>query len=228
VSGSATTAAAPRLGWRAALAVLLALAVPAVLVGNALLVTVQPWTIDAQYALPGFPDPAIALSGAEREHLAKDGVRSISPWNGDGVELLRRARLTGGAAAFDAREIAHMSDVRAVVRGFFAAWLAGLAVLLAGWLALRHEPALLRRALAWGAAATLALFAALGLLMLVGFDAFFTSFHGLFFDGDSWRFADDSTLLSLYPDAFWGVAGGVVAALVLLQAGLLLWRARAG
>ena len=154
-------------------------------------------------------------------------MRSISPWNGDGVELLRAARLPDGAPAFDAREIAHMSDVRGVVRGFMVAWLAGVVALVAGALALRGSPPALRRALTRGSLATLVLFAALGLLMLVGFDSFFTGFHGLFFEGDSWRFADGSTLLSLYPDAFWSVAGGAAAVLVLAQAGLVLWFARA-
>jgi integral membrane protein (TIGR01906 family) len=200
---------------------------PAVLIGNALVVLVQPWTVDAQYALPGFPAPAIDLPDADRERLAKDGVRSISPWRSGGSTLLRDARLPGGAPAFTAREIGHMADVRAVVRGFLIAWAAGLVVLLAGRLALRGEPWLLRRALAWGSAATLALVVAVGLLMLAGFDAFFERFHGVFFDGDSWRFADDSTLLSLYPDAFWAVSGGAITALVALQAGLVLWRARA-
>ena len=58
------------------------------------------------------------------------------------------------------------------------AWAGGLVVLLAGWLALRGEPALLRRGFAWGSAATLALVLAVGLLMLAGFDAFFSASTG--------------------------------------------------
>jgi len=220
----------PRASWSTAIAIAVAIALPVVFVGNALLVLVHPWLVDVQYALPGFPDPLIGLSGEQRADLAATGVRSISPWESDGVELLRDARLPNGMAAFDAREVAHMGDVRAVVSGFMVAWLAGVAALAASALALRRVGAAgsLRRALGWGASATLAGFAALGLFMLVDFDAFFTAFHGVFFEGDSWRFASDDTLRSLYPDEFWGVAAGVTAGLIVLQAVVVLWRAREG
>lgn len=212
-----------------ALALLVAILLPFVFVGNALLVLVQPWLVDAQYALPGFPEPLIELSGDQRADLAATGVRSISPWRGGGIDLLREARLPGGEPAFDSREVAHMSDVRGVVSGFMIAWLAGVAVLLAAALMMRGAEArsLLRRALGWGASATLAGFAALALFMLIDFDSFFTAFHSVFFEGDSWRFASDDTLRSLYPDEFWGVAAGVAAALIVMQAAAVLWRSRA-
>lgn len=207
--------------WRpVALAAVVALALPAVFVGNALLLLVHPWLVDAQYALPGFPEPYIDLASDQRSGLAGTGVRAISPWNGDGVELLRDARLPGGEPAFDSREVAHMSDVRAVVAGFMVAWMIGVVALTGSVIALHRAGAgaLLWRGLGWGAGATLAAFAALGLYMLADFDAFFTSFHGVFFEGDSWRFASDDTLLSLYPDQFWGFAAGAAAVLILLQA----------
>ena len=46
------------------------------------------------------------------------------------------------------------------------------------------------------------------LAMLADFDAFFDTFHGVFFDGDSWRFQHGDTLLGLYPDTFWVLAAG--------------------
>ena len=39
--------------------------------------------------------------------------------------------------------------------------------------------------------------------MLLGFDRFFDDFHGVFFEGDSWRFARGDTLLRIYPERFW-------------------------
>lgn len=230
MSASATTAAAPRAWASTALALVVAGVLPFVFVGNALLVLAQPWMVDAQYALPGFPEPLIELSGDQRSDLAATGVRSISPWRGGGIDLLREARLPGGGPAFDEREVAHMSDVRGVVSGFMVAWLAGVAVLLAAGLTLRGRGSgtLMRRALGWGAVATLAGFAALGLYMLADFDGFFTAFHGVFFEGDSWRFASDDTLRSLYPDEFWGAAAGGAAGLIVAQAGVVLWRSRRG
>jgi integral membrane protein (TIGR01906 family) len=202
------------------LPLLVAAALPAFFIGNALLVLLHPWLIDAQYALPGFPDDGLGLTGDERRELAHTGVQSIAVWDGAGIERLRDARLPDGAPAFGAREITHMEDVRAVVTGFAWAWVAGVVALFAGAFALRrrHEPAALARGLRWGAWLTLGSFAALALVMLVDFDAFFDGFHGIFFSGDSWRFADDDTLLALYPDTFWGVAAGATAALVIGQA----------
>lgn len=43
-------------------------------------------------------------------------------------------------------------------------------------------------------------------------------FHGVFFEGDSWRFADGATLRWLYPDAFWAFSAGVLVVLVAIQA----------
>ncbi len=60
--------------------------------------------------------------------------------------------------------------------------------------------------------------ALVGLIMLINFEFFFDGFHGVFFEGDSWRFNSSYLLRQLYPDFFWGVAGGAMAALVTLQA----------
>jgi integral membrane protein (TIGR01906 family) len=201
-------------------ALVLALALPAVFVGNALLLLVHPWLADAQYLLPGFPDDGLGLSGAERRELAHAGIRSIAPWDGAGIERLRDARLPGGAPAFGEREVSHMEDVRSVVTAFAWAWLAGLAALCASAIALVRtgERGALAQGLRWGAKLTLAVFAGLAVVMLLDFDAFFEGFHGIFFSGDTWRFADDDTLLHLYPDTFWVVAAAAIAALVIGQA----------
>ncbi len=224
----ASTRAAQATSLAAVLAVVVALALPVVLIGNALLVLVHPWLVHAEYALPGFPDDPFGLAGDARADLAVAGVQSISPWDSKGVERLREARLPGGGTAFGAREIAHMDDVRGVVQGFMLAWLIAAAALAAAALALSRAgtTALLRRAFGWGATLTLAAFGCLALFMAAGFDSFFTAFHGVFFDGDSWRFSAGDTLLRLYPDAFWTVAAGLAAGIVLAQAGAVLWASR--
>ncbi len=213
-----------RRGTATALVVVAAAALPAVLLGTALWVLLNPWLVHAQYALPGFPAARIALSDAQRADLAILGVRAVRPQTAEGVDLLRRARLPGGRPAFDAREIRHMADVRRIVRGFLIAWAVGVLALLAAGLALRRAgpPGALARALVLGSLLTLGGLLALALLMLASFDAFFDGFHGVFFTGDTWRFAPDDTLRSLYPDAFWAIGAGVTATLVLGQA-LLVW-----
>jgi integral membrane protein (TIGR01906 family) len=210
------------------LALVIALALPAFLIGNALLVLVHPWLVEAQYALPGFPDDGLGLAEDDRRELAHAGVRSISFWDGSGIDRLREARLPGGAPAFGAREVSHMEDVRSVVTGFAWAWLAAVAALCAISFVLvrsgRRDA--LAQGLRRGARLTLAAFAVLALLMLVDFDAFFDGFHAVFFSGDSWRFADDDTLLALYPDTFWVIAASATAVLVIGQALLVQFLAR--
>ena len=222
-----------------ALSALLILAVPIVLVGNTLLVLVNPWFVHAQYAIPGFPDDDIGLSDDERTDLAVTGIRSIRPGS-EGTELLREARLPDGTPAFDEDEIRHMDDVRALVRGTLIAWAIALVLGLGALLALRRidgpsplrlpwTPALgpVGTALVGGAYLTIAAMALAGLVMLIDFDFFFDDlFHGLFFEGDSWQFDDEDTLLQLYPEFFWGVAGATLAALVVLQAAAVIGVAR--
>jgi len=193
-------------------------AVPLILVGNALWLLINPWLVDVEYALPGFPDTP-GLSKGERSELADAGIDSIRP-AGDGVELLREARLPSGDPAFEQREISHMDDVRGLVAAVLAAWAIALTLAfgVALWLRRRGDPDAVRRALGRGAGLTLGAMTVLGLVMLIDFEFFFDGFHAVFFEGDSWRFNETYTLRQLYPDFFWGVAGAALAAFVLIQA----------
>jgi integral membrane protein (TIGR01906 family) len=122
-----------------------------------------------------------------------------------------------------------MHDVRTVMTGLLIAWAVAVVLLAAAWIATRGRAearAALHRGLWWGAFAAIGLLGLSALFMLVDFDAFFTSFHGIFFEGDSWRFPDTDTLRLLYPYAFWGIAGTALALLTIGQALLLAAIAR--
>lgn len=206
-------------GW---LAATVALAVPVVLAGNALWVLLGPALVDVAYAMPGFPDDHGGLDRAQRTDLANTGVDSVHPLE-EGVELLREAKLPDGRAAFGPAEIRHMADVRALTTAALTAWAIALALGAAAgaWLHRRAGTAAVMRSLRLGALGTLGAMAAVGLFALVAFDSFFAAFHGIFFEGDTWRFADDATLRRVYPDAFWGLASAAMALAVILQAGTL-------
>ncbi|MCU0314126.1 MAG: DUF1461 domain-containing protein [Solirubrobacteraceae bacterium] len=200
-----------------------ALALPFALVGNALLVLAWGWLPWALYALPGFPDDPAGLRGDERLDLARVGIDAIQPWDAGGPDRLRAATLPEGGAAFNAREITHMDDVRSVVTLVLVAWFVALLVLGLVWLLRR--PAL-REGLRLGGLLTIGLIGVAALLMAADWEAFFTAFHGVFFDGDSWRFPEQDSLRRLYPYAFWQIAGGVLVALVVAQAAALWALAR--
>jgi hypothetical protein len=206
---------------------LVALAVPPVLIAAALLVLAHAWTADVSYALPGFPEPRIELAGDERSRLAAIGVRAIQPWRADGIQAMREARHAHGAPAFAAEEIRHFEDVRGVVTGFLVLGAAGLMIIAAALAAPRARP-LVGGGLRAGAKTTLGAFAALSVLMLAGFGAFFDGFHAVFFEGDSWRLPRRGTVRSLFPDAFWAIMGAAMAALALAQAAAILLALRVG
>lgn len=216
----------------ALLTALVALAIPALLLGNGLWLLANGWYVHAAYARPGFPDDRYGFTKSERTELAIVGLRSIQPSNRDGVDVLLEARLSDGTPAFDEREILHMADVRGLVGRVLLAHALALGVIVAAFAGLRalRVRAAFTRGLFLGGGLTLVLAAALGVLMLASFDRFFVQFHEALFAGDSWRFRSTDTLLRLYPDAFWSDFGAALAILTVAQAAALAggawWRLR--
>jgi len=218
-----------RLGRGAVVAaVVLALAVPPVLLGNAVRVIASDWFLRHEYA--GTPASEVGMTDAERLELGRTGLSSVRP-GGAGIEALRAARLDGGPA-FTAREVAHMDDVRGVFAGLYRLQVAALvvALLLVVLLLAAGATRMLALGLAGGGALTVALGAFVGIYAAIGFDSFFTWFHGLFFEGSTWEFPSSSTLIRIYPEWFWQAAVAWLAGLVLAQAFALiaggLWAVR--
>ena len=207
----------------ASLTALVALAIPALLLGNGLWLLANGWYVHAAYARPGFPDDRYGFTKSERTELAIVGLRSIQPSNRDGVDVLREARLSDGTPAFGEREILHMADVRGLVGRILLAHAIALGAIVAAFAGLRalRVRAAFTRGLFLGGGLTLVLAAALGVLMLASFDRFFVQFHEALFAGDSWRFRSTDTLLRLYPDAFWSDFGAALAILTVAQAAAL-------
>ncbi len=40
-------------------------------------------------------------------------------------------------------------------------------------------------------------------LIVASWDTFFTDFHRMFFEGDSWQFSTSDALIRLFPEQFW-------------------------
>jgi uncharacterized membrane protein len=117
-----------------------------------------------------------------------------------------------------------MSDVRRLLLVLLALHAATL-VSLVGLAAVERTRPLAVRALKAGSLWTLGLFALVGALLAIDEDWFLTGFHTIFFEGSSWRFADEETLRRLFPDRFWsdtalllGGAAAVQAVAVLVAA----------
>jgi integral membrane protein (TIGR01906 family) len=155
------------------------------------------------------------LSESRRTELALLGLRAVDPVRGERVSILRAARLPDGSRAFRVEEVRHMRDVRS--------WLLRLhvlQVLVAGALvALAWRTRLvLARALRAGAVATGLVTVVALTAMAFEFDVVLLAFHKLLFAGESWHFADEDTLIRVYPEQFWNWTGIAMGLLVALQA----------
>jgi integral membrane protein (TIGR01906 family) len=202
---------------------LVALALPLMLLlGNVQLLMHERF-VHYEYGRADFPaDTAIPpggypLSQAERTALAERALASII--GPRGMQVLEEARFQDlDAPAFNAREIRHMRDVRRVFNGARIVFWVALGVLsvgggLLGW---KRRDALLSAMLV-SVMATLAAALSLGLYILLSFGSFFTRFHRVFFEGSTWLFRRDDTLIRLFPTQFWFDAAVIIAGLTVVE-----------
>ena len=205
----------------------MAILVPPLLVTGALRVLATETFVRAELGRDGFPADRYGLPDDERERLALVGLRSIAP-RSEGIVLLERERLLDGSTAFTERELTHMEDVRLL----FGVLLVGQLVVLAALVVLGLVLARTRlrcvvpRGLRAGSLGTLGIAVLAVPFMLLGFDRFFTRFHEVFFEGDSWQFSTRDTLIRLYPQQLWQDVSILAATLTVGQAvvvGLLAW-----
>lgn len=128
---------------------------------------------------------------------------------------------------FNEREVAHLADVKSLIRSTYRVQeVASLLVLAAVLWIWRSDPSAARRALAKaalrGAALTAILLVVAGLGVLAAFGPLFWMFHLISFRNDLWQLDPSRDLLvRLYPQPFWRDATGLVVLLSLAAAGLL-------
>jgi len=207
------------------LSLLITLVLPFLLVVSSIRLVATDWFIHFEYNMrPGFPADAYGFTQADRTRLALDGLYSVLP-QGAGLIRLQQATLPDGTLAFNEREIKHMQDVRVLMALVYPIQLAGLALIIILGVVL-HRAAKWRRAvptgLKWGSILTLSLLAALIGYVLINFDAFFLTFHRLFFEGDTFMFLYTDTLIRLYPEMLWSDASILIGVLTVIMAIVIL------
>ncbi len=190
---------------------LIVVAVPLVLVMGMVRLLTLPWYPAWEYSKSGFPPDPWAMTTTERLRLARASIAYLN--KPQGMARLDDLRFADGTPAFNGRELSHMRDVKLVYDRLTTVALSALGIaLVAAWLLVRQG----RRAAVWGAVSdgsllTLLLLVGVGIWMFVGFEGFFTAFHGVFFTGDTWLFAESDTLIRLFPLQFWSDAGMLIA-----------------
>lgn len=195
------------------------------------------WAVNSQWLYQyGFDEYNVSqTTGLAQSELEKAAKGLIDYFN-SGEEAISLTVMKNGEAfeLFNAREIAHLRDVKGLFRLVY--WvLLGTAVYACIYAGVSFFWWKDRRRLAWGLVGggglTLVLMLALGLVMLIDFDSFFRQFHLLSFANDLWML-DPATdyLIMLFPRGFWFDASlfcalaTAVGALVLGGAGW--WRLR--
>lgn len=179
-------------------------ALPLILSVMSLQLVTSYWFVEWEYRRPSFPEDEFGLSTAARIEMAKVCVHYLAA-NAD-IGVLADLRLPDGTPAFNARELRHMADVQRVYHQLGIAGICATFVWLGMgiWLYfLDRSRQLLREALMGGSLFTFAIVVAVGTYMAVNWHAFFTDFHRLFFEGDSWLFNYSDTLIRLFPLRFW-------------------------
>ena len=168
-------------------------------------------------------------SGITDADLDRIGGELRSYFNTGTEPLAVRAQIYGVEQdVFSAREIAHMYDVKRLVRGTYwvgigsIMWIVALAAV--GCISKRRQfvPTAARLAI-WSGAITLASVLAVGLVSLASFQQLFLLFHQLSFANDLWMLNPHTDyLLILFPGGFWFDATMRVALTSILGAVLLL------
>jgi len=181
----------------------IAVVVPFVVLADGVDVLLHPWFVRFEYHRSGFPPDEFGMQTGERTRLALIGLRSILPWDSQGIGRLERAQLSDGEPAFGSREIRHMRKVRHLLLALLVLQAIGIVALIALGSRRLTRP-IARRGLRSGAFATIGLGIFVGVTFAIDPIGFLTGFHTVFFfSGSSWRFADTDTLRRLYPDRFW-------------------------
>ncbi len=207
---------------------IITISVPLALIGLAVRLILTPLFLQIEYRMPYFPADSYGFTQTDRlywsqyawDYLLKDVE----------ANYLGDLKFQNGNPLYNPRELQHMLDVKQIITMSLITWYLILGILLvfglwswhAGWLDLYRIG--VRR----GGWLMVGLAALIGLVVTIGigfnpdvFWKFFTGFHQLFFEGDSWLFAYSDTLIRLFPIRFWQDAF-LFAALITLSGGILL------
>lgn len=229
----------------AAARIVVTLAVPILLTVLAVRLVMSPLFLQVEYNRPGFPADVYGFTTEQRLEYARPAIDYLlNPFAG--ISFLEDLRLPREQVPADicvsapeddalcymynARELRHMEDVHVVTQYTYVLGIVALALgtLSTAYLWRRNRPEL-RVGLFTGAVLTLGIIGTIILLALTAWETFFTGFHSIFFEGDSWLFRYSDTLIRLFPEQFWFDAALLIGVLVTLGALLILaltrWRA---
>ncbi len=206
----------PLLTW------LVALITPIALILSGVRLLLTPWFIQVEYQMPNFPPDPFGFTVEDRLYYSQIALDYLL--NDQGIEFLGDLRFADGTPVYNPRELAHMVDVKIVVRYALYVWYGSLSALFILGLAacLGKTWQSFRSGLVRGGWLTIILVGTVVLFVLFGFGIFFVLFHEVFFDPGTWTFAFSDTLIRLFPERFWRDAFLAVGGFALMTSVLLI------
>jgi integral membrane protein (TIGR01906 family) len=199
---------------------------PALLVLTGVRMVMSVPFLQLEYHRPRFPEDRYGFTQEDRLRYAPYAVRYLL--NDSDINYLGDRQLDG-ESMFNSRELRHMEDVKVVTKAamtihtMVSLITIGIVIILVRRSETRRH---LRQALFEGGAFTILLIIVLIALALMNWDFFFTGFHKIFFEGDSWQFSTSDTLIRLFPERFWFDAAlsiGLITILGALLSMLISW-----
>ena len=195
------------------------LSLPIILFVADLRIVTGHWFVRWEYQKTGFPADSFGLSTTDRIRMADVCIDWLAT-NAD-ISLLANLQLPEGEHAFNERELRHMDDVQIVYNRMTTAGIIAALVLVGGIIVLYTGRRTRRRApaaLVSGGLLALVLLGAVGTYIVLSWGEFFTTFHRIFFEGESWIFPYSDTLIRLFPMRFWMDVAAVVIGLFIVEA----------
>ncbi|MBI9048542.1 MAG: TIGR01906 family membrane protein [Anaerolineaceae bacterium] len=177
--------------------------IPVYLLMTLIRVFMTPAYASFEYNRPYFPEDSYGFSQEERLKWATYGINYLT--NNEDISYLADLTFENGDALFIESELSHMEDVKVVVQGMLIAWYI-ISFFLIAFIALSFvskQRLALYMGTSTGGWLTVVLIAAILLFLTMDFDALFTAFHHIFFEGETWLFRYSDTLIRLYPIVFW-------------------------
>ncbi len=186
--------------------------IPPFLVLTNVFAFLNPAWLAFEYSRPDFPKAEL-FPDANRLYF---GSESIEYERGN-----RNFEQFKNLGVYNDRELNHMVDVRVLIAqvGVFQAMdgvlLAVVLLVLGTQAATRVRAA---RGLFTGGLLTIALFGLIGVFAATSFNTFFTDFHRVFFQGDTWLFYTTDSLIQFYPVNFWFDTALALTGVTMLEA----------
>ncbi|MCK5793602.1 MAG: TIGR01906 family membrane protein [Anaerolineales bacterium] len=202
---------------------LVTLTIPVIISVLSIQILLSPIFTNLEYRRPGFPEDNYGFTTAERLEFGNQ-TRSYLISN-DTLEDLQQLVFENGDPIYIERELTHLEDVKIVLQGVLRVFYGVAAVFVLGGLIARTRgwQEIYLNAIYLGGKITAGLLVMILLLTLVSFQALFTNFHLLFFEGGSWLFFYSDTLIRLFPVQFWQDIFLVFGILTLAGGILLGW-----